>query len=291
VKKSVRTVLEATAVAAVVAVLVLAVTALRGEEYESRVAVLAVPAAEGDSSAQYGEVASLAMPAIVQLVQGTTVLEAAARAAGTTPREIADGVAVELVPASGLARLSVRAGSAQQASAAVTAVAKAVADANLLAPAGRLRVLDERPDTTRVAPDWKLAVGLALAAALAAGIATAAIRSLRRARTGEAAVRAAVAAAGVRHPVALIREDDPGLVDRLTALCVAAARPVRVVTADTGLTALAESLAQSLPDKTGEPDEGTAVIAVADGESEPGDLTATLAVLPTSAVLVAVVLT
>jgi hypothetical protein len=173
----------------------------------------------------------------------------------------------------------------------VTAVAKAVADANVVAPAGKLRVLDERPDTERVAPDWKLATGLALAAALAAGIATAAVRSLRRPRTGEAAVRAAVAAAGVRHPVALVREDDPGMIDRLTALCVAAARPVRVIAADHGLTALAESLAVALPDKAGEPGDGAAVIAVADGQAEPGDLAASLAVLPASAVLVAVVLT
>lgn len=283
-----RTLLEATAVALVVAVLVLAVTSLRGEQYESRVAVLAVPATQTDSAAQYGEVASLAMPAIAQLVHSPAVLEAAAHAASTTPREIS--VAVELVPASGLARLTVRAGSADQATAAVTAVAKSVTDANLLAPAGRLRVLDERPDTTRVAPDWKLATGLALAAALAAGIATAALRTLRRPRTGEAAVRAAVAAAGVRHPVALVREDDPGMLDRLTALCVAAARPVRVIPAEHGLSAQAESLAASLPDKADEPGEGTAVIAVADGENEPGDLTAALAVLPASAVLVAVVL-
>lgn len=284
-----RTLLEATAVAIVVAVLVLAVTSLRGEQYESRVAVLAVPATQTDSAAQYGEVASLAMPAIVQLAHSPSVMDAAARAASVAPREI--GVNVELVPASGLARLSVRTGSAEQASAAVTAVAKAVADANLLAPAGRLRVLDERPDTTRVAPDWKLAAGLALAAALAAGIATAAVRTLRRPRTGEAAVRAAMASAGVRHPVALIQEDDPGMLDRLTALCVAAARPVRVIPADHGLTAQAESLAAALPDKADEPGEGTAVIAVADGESEPDDLAAALAVLPDSAVLVAVVLT
>ncbi|PWK91522.1 hypothetical protein C8D88_1011560 [Lentzea atacamensis] len=286
-----RTLLEATAVALVVAVLVLAVTSLRGEQYESRIAVLAVPVTQTDSAAQYGEVASLAMPAIVQMVHSPTVLEAAARAASTTPREIADGVGVELVPASGLARLSVRAGSDEQAGAAVTAVAKAVADANLLAPAGRLRVLDERPETTRVAPDWKLAAGLALAAALAAGIATAALRALRRPRTGEAAVRAAVATAGLRHPVALVREDDPEMLDRLTALCVAAARPVRVIPADHGLTAQAESLAESLPDKAAEPGEGTAVIAVADGGGEPVDLAAALAVLPASAVLVAVVLT
>jgi capsular polysaccharide biosynthesis protein len=286
-----RTLLEATAVALVVAVLVLAVTSLRGEQYESRVAVLAVPAAQTDSAAQYGEVASLAMPAIVQLVHSPTVLEAAARASGSTPREIASGIGVELVPASGLARLSVRAGSADKASAAVTAAARAVGEANLLAPAGRLRVLDERPDTARVAPDWKLAIGFALAAALAAGIATAAVRTLRRPRTGEAAVRAAVAAAGVRHPVALVREDDPGMIDRLTALCVAAARPVRVIPAEPGLTAQAELLAESLPDKADEPGEGTAVIAVADGGGEPGDLAAALAVLPGSAVLVAVVLT
>lgn len=286
-----RTVFEASAVALVVAVLVLAVTSLRGEQYESRIALLAVPATQTDSAAQFGEVASLAMPAVVQLVHSTTVLEAGARAAGSTAREIANGVAVELVPASGLARLSVRAGSADKASAAATAMAKAVADANLLAPAGRLRVLDERPDTTRVAPDWKLAVGLALAAALAAAIATVTLRSLRRPRTGDVAVRAAVAAAGVRHQVALVREDDPGLVDRLTSLCVAAALPVRVIASDPGLTAQAESLARSLPDKTGEPGEGTAVVAVADGENELGDLTATLAVLPASSVLVAVVLT
>jgi hypothetical protein len=284
-----RTLLEATAVALFVAVLVLAVTSLRGEQYESRVALLAVPATQTDSAAQYGEVASLAMPAIVQLVHSPTVLESAARAASVAPRDLVVGV--ELVPASGLARLSVRAGSASQASAAVLALAKSVAEANFLAPAGRLRVLDDRPDTTRVAPDWKLTVGLALAAALAAGIATAAVRTLRRPRTGEAAVRAAVSAAGVRHPVALVREDDPGMLDRLTALCVAAARPVRVVPADHGLTAQAESLAASLPDKAGEPGEGTAVIAVADGESEPGDLAAALAVLPASSVLVAVVLT
>lgn len=284
-----RTLLEATAVALIVAVLVLAVTSLRGEQYESRVSVLAVPATQTDSAAQYGEVASLAMPAIVQLVHSPTVLEAAARAASVAPRDLVVGV--ELVPASGLARLSVRTGSASQASAAVMALAKSVAEANFLAPAGRLRVLDERPDTTRVAPDWKLAVGLALAAALAAGIATAAFRTLRRPRTGEAAVRAAVSAAGVRHPVALVREDDPGMLDRLTALCVAAARPVRVIPADHGLTAQAESLAAALPDKADEPAEGTAVIAVADGESEPGDLAAALAVLPASSVLVAVVLT
>lgn len=286
-----RTLLEATAVALVVAVLVLAVTSLRGEQYESRVAVLAVPATQTDSAAQYGEVASLAMPAVVQVVHTAAVLDVAAKAAKSTPREIADGVAVELVPASGLARLSVRAGSADQASAAVTAIAKAVADANLLAPAGRLRVLDERPDTTRVAPDWKLAAGLALAAALAAAIATVALRSLRRPRTGEAAVRAAVAAAGIRRPVALVREDDPSMIDRLTALCVAAARPVRVIPAVPGLAVQAEYLAAALPDKAGEPGEGTAVIAVADGENEPGDLTAALSVLPSSSVLVAVVLT
>lgn len=285
-----RTLLEATAVALVVAVLVLAVTSLRGEQYESRVAVLAVPAAQTDSAAQYGEVAALAMPAVVQLVHSASVLDAAAQAAQSTPREIADGVTVELVPASGLARLSVRASSADRASAAVSAVAKAVMDANLLAPAGRLRLLDERPDTTKVAPDWRLATGLALAAAVAAAIATAAARSLRRPRTGETAVRAAVVAAGVRHPVALVREDDPGLVDRLTALCVAAARPVRVIAADAGLTTQAEALAASLPDKADEPGEGTAVIAVADAETEQGDLTAALAVLPASSVLVAVVL-
>lgn len=287
-----RAVVEGVVVALLVGGLVLLATKLRGEEYESRVSLLATPAAQtGAATAQYGEVVALSLPAVIQLVRSPSVLQAAAAESGTTPEQLAKNLAVELVPASGLARLSVRAPSAAQADAAATAIARAVIATDLLAPVGKLRLLDERPESTRVAPDWSLALGLALAAAAFAGVTAGSLRHLHRARTAEESVRAALAAAGVHHPVSLAREDDPVLAERLAALCAAAARPARVVPVVPELAEQAEALAQRLPDKSAEPADGTAVIAMVHGDRERQDELATaLAVLPASAVLVAVVL-
>ncbi|WP_246292986.1 hypothetical protein [Lentzea indica] len=135
-------------------------------------------------------------------------------------------------------------------------------------------------------PDWRLASGLALAAAVIAGVAVAALRRLR----GNT-VRTALTTAGIGHPVVVAHDDDPALVDRLTALCVAAARPVRVLPVSPSLAERAEELARALPDKASEPADGTAVIAVATNDRERrNDLATALAVLPASSVLVAVVL-
>lgn len=293
---------ECAAVALAVGVLVFAVGMLRPADHQGRVALLAEPVAAEDTgtTAQYGEVVALTLPALVELSRSPSVLQAAARVSGYAPEDLAKHVSVELVPASGLARLSVRAGTAEQAGATASAIARSLVDANLLAPVGGLRVLDEKPDVVQVSPDRLLSTGLALAAAVLAGVAMGVARQLRTAR-GQEAVRKALTAAGTRHPVLTADAADPALADRLALLCRSAGRSPRVIAAAPDLVARAEELADRLvlahparvlvPDLGDRPrrDVGDAVIAVVHRGSAD-DLTAAVGVLPEDAVLVAVVL-
>ncbi|WNV88544.1 hypothetical protein [Umezawaea sp. Da 62-37] len=299
-----RRLLECLLAALAVGVLVLVVGLLRPAEYQGRVGLLAEPAAvapESGSTAQYGEVVSLALPALVELSRSPSVLQSAARGSGYSAVDLAKQVSVELVPASGLARLSVRAGSAEQAGATASAIARSLVDAGLLAPVAKLRVLDERPDVVRVAPDRLLSTGLALAAAVMAGIAMAVVRQLLTAR-GHETVRKALTAAGTRHPVLTANADDPDLADRLAVLCRASGRQARVVAASPDLVDRAEELSDRLVLLThparvlvpvrgdlAEPPMGDAVIALTH-RGTGDDLTAAVGVLPASAVLVAVVI-
>lgn len=280
-----KSVVSSVVVALLVGALVLVVGLTRGAEYQGRVSLLAAPAAA--DGAPYGEVVSLALPALVELARSPSVLAAAAPVSGYSADELAGHVAVELVPASGLARLSVRAPSAEQAGAAAMALGKAMIDADLLAPAGKLRTLDARPDVVTVAPDVPLVGGLALVGAVAAGLATAAVRRLTPGGAGPGPVRRALAAAGVRRPVAVLREEDPSAADRLAVLCRAAGRTVRVVPVTPSLTEVAAKLAAGLPEESG---EGASVVAVTAGGRNQAELTAAVGVLPVDAVLVAVVL-
>ncbi|MEU4804217.1 hypothetical protein [Actinosynnema sp. NPDC023587] len=237
-------------VALAVASLVVLATLFRSEEHVARVGLLAGPASA--DSPQYGEVTALALPALVELARSPSVVGAV----GTN----AERVSVELVPASGLARVSVRAATALQAKREATALANVLVQADLLAPAGKLRLLDQ-PEVVRVSPDWPLTTGLAGAAGLVAGIASVVVRHLRRTRATDG-VRAALASAGVRHAVPVLPDDDPDLLEKLTAMLTAAARPVRVVSVDPDLVERAEDLSDDLPDKVFEPAEGTALVAV-----------------------------
>lgn len=278
-----KSVVSSVGVALLVGALVLVAGLTRGSEYQGRVSLLAAPAAA--DGAPYGEVVSLALPALVELARSPSVLSAAAPVSGYSPDELAGHVSVELVPASGLARVSVRAASASQAGATATALGKAMIDADLLAPAGKLRTLDSRPEVLTVAPDVPLVTGLALVGAIAAGLATAAVRRLTPGGAGP--LRRALAAAGVHRPVAVLREQDPSVPDRLAVLCRAAGRPVRVLAVTPDLTETATKLAAGLPEESG---TGASVVAVTAGGRNQQELTATVAVLPADAVLVAVVL-
>ncbi|MEV4054811.1 hypothetical protein AB0J55_26740 [Amycolatopsis sp. NPDC049688] len=280
-----RTAVLSVAVALVAGALVLLVGLTRGAEYQGRVSLLATPAAA--DGAPYGEVVSLALPALVELARSPSVLQAAAPVSGYAPDELAGRVSVELVPASGLARLSVRAATAERAAAAAMALGKAMIDADLLAPAAKLRTLDPRPEVLTLAPDAPLVLGLALVGAVAAGLATAAARRLTPGGAGPGPIRRALGAAGVRRPVAVLQEDDPSTADRLAVLCRAAGRPVRVLPVAPELAETAAKLAAALPEERG---AGASVVAVtASGRHQP-ELTAAVGVLPADAVLVAVVL-
>ncbi|MEC3977320.1 hypothetical protein [Amycolatopsis sp. H20-H5] len=290
-----RSLVVALVVGVLVGVLVLVVGLTRGAEYQGRVSLLAGPAQQTEGPApQYGEVVSLALPALVELARSPSVLQAAAPVSGYSPDELGNRVSVELVPASGLARLSVRAASAQQAGAAALAIAKSMIDADLLAPVGKLRTLDKQAETIEVAPDRLLVIGLALAAAVAAGVAAAAILRLRsgRGRADEEAVRRALSAAGSHSPVTLLREADPAVADRLAVLCRAAGKTARVLAATPALAEQAAKLSAGIPaGDQSEVDAGTAVIVVTHaGRTKQDELTAAVGVLPYTATLVAVVL-
>ncbi|CCH33203.1 hypothetical protein ABZ816_19250 [Actinosynnema sp. NPDC047251] len=269
---------EGVLVALAVGALVLLATMFKSEEYQARVGLLAGPASA--EAPQYGEVTALVMPALVELARSPSVVGAV----GTN----AERVSVELVPASGLARLSVRASTAERAKREATALADLVIKANLLAPAGKLRVLDV-PEVVRVSPDWPLSIGLALAAGVAAGIATMVVRHLRRTRATDG-VRAALASAGVRNSVPVLPDDDPELLEKLTALLMATARPARVIATDPQLVERSEDISDDLPDKVFEPAEGTALIAVAPRGRQQDALAGVVGALPAGTSVVAVVL-
>lgn len=270
-----RALAESAFIGVLVGTVVVVATAFSGEEYQARVSLLA-----GPQGPQYGEVVALSLPALVEVARSPAVVAKA----GTS----AERVSVELVPASGLARLSVRAPAAGQASNEAAAVAAAVVESDLLAPAGTLRVLDA-PAVARVAPDWPLATGLALVAAVVAAVAVAAVRHVRGTRVIDG-VRAALASAGVRHPVAVVPDDDPALVERLTVLCATARRPVRVVPVVPELAGRAEELAEALPDKVAEPADGVALVAVVPRDGGREELASVVGARPADTTVVAVVL-
>lgn len=282
---------------------VLLTLGLRDPEFEGRTGLIAsptsVPSDTAGAQAQFGEVVSLGLPALVELARSPSVLQTAAAAVpgAPAPAQLAEDVTVELVPASGLARVSVRADSAERAATLTQAMATAMIQANILAPVARLRILDPQPDVRQVSPDWPLAIGLALAAAVIAGVAVATARYvLRPPAAADSALQQALSGAGCRRPVAILRGEDPGLASRISALQQAAARPVRVVAAGPGLSGRVEALSRELStggaamQVNGDAARAGVVVVMDSRYSRPEELAATVSALPPASILVAVVL-
>jgi hypothetical protein len=99
-----------------------------------------------------------------------------------------------------VARISVRADSAETAKGLARAIVNQLVQSNLLAPVAVLRPLDEQPVVAQTQPDWALGLGLALAAGAVAAVAVVSLRALLWPDTGQRVTRA-LTAAGVEHDV------------------------------------------------------------------------------------------
>lgn len=163
--------------------LVLALLLTRDPLYQARVGIVATPVAGGTADGpEYGAVVSSIMPALPEVAVSTPVVD---RLAPRLPEldavTLSESVAVELVPASGVARVTVTGDSPEAATTILRAVVDEVVGSGLLAPVGTFTVLgDVGAEPTQVGPDPLLAGGLAVLAAVVVGLlAVAAVQVLR----------------------------------------------------------------------------------------------------------------
>jgi capsular polysaccharide biosynthesis protein len=283
----------------VVGGLVTVAVMMRAPEFDGRIGLVAVPVTAAEGSAdEYGEVVSLGLPALTELARSPSMLRDVAASVPNSPSadELFDTVTVELVPGSGVARLTVRAGDRALAGALAEQLARQVISTDVLSPSARLRALDTQADVQQVSPNLQLGIGLALVAAVLAALTTAVyLRSFRPRTPASSAILEALAGVGSR-PVAVFDGRDPVLVNRILVLQQAASRPLRVVPVGPGLDGRVSKLSGELTESDAHLSVNgdamrAAVVAVMDKkQSRTEDLAATVHALPSESVLVAVVL-
>ncbi|MCO1658242.1 glycosyltransferase [Pseudonocardia sp. S2-4] len=272
--------------------------------YQARIGLVAGPVTPGPdtptSQASFGEVVQLGMPAVNELVRAPSVLAGAVGAVDppADPEALADAIAVEYIPETGVARITVVAGTPDGADALAMRVAQGVVDADVLAPVARLRTLDEHADVRQAAPDRLLATGLALTAASVAAVGVLALRRLTRPTVSRRSrLSDALTLAGASRPVTVLDMADPDLVARLTVLQNASTRPLRLIGTAPGDAHRVRSLTGELRASgavmqvNGHAGDA-AVVALLDGNrTGPDDVTAAVAALPDASALIAVVIT
>jgi capsular polysaccharide biosynthesis protein len=219
--------------------LVLVLLLTRDPLYQARVGIVATPAANsGAAGPEYGAVVSSIMPALPEVAVSTPVLD---RLAGPLPEldaaTLSESVAVELVPASGVARVTVTGDTPEAATAILRAVVDEVVDSNLLAPAGTFTVLgDVGAEPVQVGPDPLLAGGLGVLAAVVVGlIAVAAVQVLRpRLLTVDDVERVVRTVASSAVPVVALGRRQRGVDVLASRLALAAPGATRVLTFPAG---------------------------------------------------------
>lgn len=168
-----------------VTVVVAAVGASRSPQYEARVALIANPVKAADtSSADFSSVVGLNLAGVSELAHSDSLLKSVHRQVpgSSVPDDMLGQIVVDAVPASSVVRITVTQPNPQVAVKVAKAVSANVVDADLLAPNGTFRVLDEDPSAQQVSPDLKLAVGMALLAGLLSGVLSALWLRSRRQR-------------------------------------------------------------------------------------------------------------
>lgn len=158
--------------AVIVGLLVGGYFASRPASYESKVTLLASPGKA--PTTEFGTVVNLTLPGMTEIARSRSLLKlVGARVPGAPPlTQLSDSISVQVVPASGIAQISVTADSPALAAELAKGIGDQVIRADLLAPVGRFRLTDTAPLARKVAPDRKLALGFGLAAALVAGAVT-----------------------------------------------------------------------------------------------------------------------
>lgn len=239
--------------AAVMLALVLGLLLSRSPTYRARVAVVATPVVGADGSNQdYGAVVSSVLPAVPELAVSTDVLD---RLRGRYPKmsqaDLEQSVAVELVPASGVARITATGASRAETTAVLRAVTDVVGTSDLLSPAGTFRVLGDvgvRP--TEVRPDPLLAAGLgALAAALVALLTVAAVQIARPRLLTVSDVERVVRSVAPAHVPVVTHDRRSATVDLLVLHLVAAAPAATRVVSFTAGPVYADGLVQALAER------------------------------------------
>lgn len=165
----------------VVAAAVGAYVATRPVEFQARFTLVATPTDRTTGSASdLGSITALVLPSLTEVSRSPEVL---ARVSQDVPgagrqSELSSDVATELVPDSGVARITVTAGDPGQARALAASLASEITRLQLLAPAGAFRVFG-LGTATQVAPDMQLALGFALATGIVAGVLAGCLVALR----------------------------------------------------------------------------------------------------------------
>lgn len=146
----------------------------RPDVYEARSTLVAAPVddEETGSSSNFPGIVNLALPGVDEFVHTDSVLKRTHEKVprSTAPEILTGQVAVAMVPASGVVRISVRQSDPEVASEVVQALAQEVEQSDLLNPVGHFRTLDDSPVAVKVAPDARLALGSAAAAGAIAGL-------------------------------------------------------------------------------------------------------------------------
>jgi capsular polysaccharide biosynthesis protein len=153
--------------------------------YQARFTLVAAPAPKAATSVtDLGSVVDLVLPSLTELARSPDVLSRVTRKVGEgqDATQLAGQITVELVPASGVARVSVRDGSARRATSTASELAREIQSLHLLGAVGNFRAFNAQSRAREIAPDRPLGIGLGLAAGLIAGLLAGTVTALRRPR-------------------------------------------------------------------------------------------------------------
>lgn len=295
-----RPILPALVIGLLVSGTVLLLLGNRPAEYSARVGLLAAPEQNGwtpeASSTDFPAVAAQSMAAIADLAHSPSVLsKAGADVDGApSPDALFDDVSVELVPGSSLARVTVTAESPVKARDLVRNIANQIVGKNLLAPVGSMRMIDDEPHVTEKDPGQAMALGLALASGVAAAAVVYALCALLRPSTHRQ-IAHALGDAGVDRPVPVMDGARfRHIFAKIDMLATAAARPVRVIGLTPGSARDAEKLQLELAEagvrvSDSEDDRDAAVIGLTSDKDVSKSIRWTMAALPNTSLLIAIV--